>query len=79
MAVPVPGTKGWYNTKINDQETIVFMRKIESVTPNKLPEKKTTYTYLNQEEFEQNIHQDVTRAKDPWRPPLEGLLSTGPT
>ena len=46
--IPVPGMDGWYETKVDN--TIGFMRKIQEKTTEKLPERKTTYEFINQEE-----------------------------
>ena len=73
VAVPVPGYKNWYNTTIDGKPTIVFMRKIEHVTPSQQPDsrERTTHSYMSKEEVKEAIKQESTKPKDPCEKQLE--------
>ena len=69
----MPGCKNWYNANINGQPSIVFMRKINHVTPIQQPDdkEKKTHSYMNKTEFEQAIEKELTKLKDPCEEQLE--------
>ena len=69
----MPGYKNWYNTTIDGKPTIVFMRKIEHVTPSQQPDsrERTTHSYMSKEEVKEAIKQESTKPKDPCEKQLE--------
>ena len=73
VAVPVPGCKNWYNTTINGQPTIMFIRKIDHVTPVQRPDdkEKTTHSYMNKTELKEARRQEANQPKDPCEEQME--------